>query len=52
MQLLLISSQVFFTIETIITAKYLNINPFDQPAVEEGKTLARKILEKKLGEAA
>ncbi len=33
-----------FTLETVITAKMLNINPFNQPAVEEGKILARKYL--------
>jgi glucose-6-phosphate isomerase len=33
-----------FMLETIITAKLLDLNPFDQPAVEEGKVLAHKIL--------
>lgn len=33
-----------FTLETILTAQMLNINAFDQPAVEDGKILARKIL--------
>lgn len=32
-------------LETVITAGMLQINAFDQPAVEEGKILARKILE-------
>jgi glucose-6-phosphate isomerase len=35
---------VHFMLETIITANLLELNPFDQPAVEEGKTIARKIL--------
>ena len=30
-----------FMLETIITAHLFEINPFDQPAVEEGKVLAR-----------
>jgi glucose-6-phosphate isomerase len=33
-----------FTLETILAAQMLQINAFDQPAVEEGKILARKIL--------
>lgn len=33
-----------FSLETIITAEFMGINAFDQPAVEEGKILARKIL--------
>ena len=36
-----------FTLETIITGKLLAINPYDQPAVEEGKIIARKLLERK-----
>jgi glucose-6-phosphate isomerase len=32
------------TLEVIFTAALLNINPFDQPAVEEGKRLAREYL--------
>jgi len=36
-----------FTLETILTAQMLEINAFDQPAVEEGKILARKILGQK-----
>jgi glucose-6-phosphate isomerase len=31
-------------LETIITANVINVNPFDQPAVEEGKLMAQKIL--------
>lgn len=33
-----------FMLETIIAAGLLNVNAFDQPAVEEGKVLARKFL--------
>jgi glucose-6-phosphate isomerase len=33
-----------FMIETILTAFGLGIDPFDQPAVESGKVLARQIL--------
>jgi len=33
-----------FTIEIILTASLMQINPFDQPAVEEGKILARNYL--------
>ncbi|HEY4136037.1 MAG TPA: glucose-6-phosphate isomerase [Alphaproteobacteria bacterium] len=33
-----------FMLETIITADLLGVDPFDQPAVEEGKVLARKYL--------
>lgn len=33
-----------FISETVITAELLGINPFDQPAVEEGKILARALL--------
>lgn len=35
---------VHFMLETIITAHLLELNPFDQPAVEEGKVFARQIL--------
>ena len=34
----------FFILETILIGKYLNINPFDQPAVEEIKKETKKIL--------
>ncbi|NDF11874.1 MAG: glucose-6-phosphate isomerase [Proteobacteria bacterium] len=34
-----------FMLETVATAHLLKLNAFDQPAVEEGKTLARKALE-------
>lgn len=33
-----------FMLETIIAGRILDIDPFDQPAVEEGKILARKYL--------
>ena len=33
-----------FMLETIFYAKILKINPFDQPAVEEGKIFAKEIL--------
>lgn len=33
-------------LETIITAKLLGVNPYDQPAVEAGKQLTRDILSK------
>ena len=35
---------VFFMLETIITAKLLGINPFNQPAVEKVKILTKNIL--------
>ena len=34
----------FFMLETILIGKCLNINPFDQPAVELIKTETKKIL--------
>ena len=34
----------FFMLETILIGKYLNINPFDQPAVELIKKETKKIL--------
>jgi glucose-6-phosphate isomerase len=33
-----------FMLETIIAARLLGVDPFDQPAVEEGKMLAKKYL--------
>ena len=33
-----------FMLETIVAADLLGVDPFDQPAVEEGKVLARKYL--------
>ncbi len=35
-----------FMLETIITAELLEINAYDQPAVEEGKLIARRLLSK------
>ena len=35
-----------FVIETLATAHLWQVNPFDQPAVEEGKQLTRKYLER------
>ncbi len=33
-----------FMLETIIAAHLLGVDPFDQPAVEEGKQLARRYM--------
>jgi glucose-6-phosphate isomerase len=33
-----------FMLETIVAARLLGVDPFDQPAVEEGKVLAKKYL--------
>ena len=33
-----------FILETIVTAALMNVNPYDQPAVEDGKKLAKKML--------
>ena len=33
-----------FMLETIIAAHLFGVDPFDQPAVEEGKVLTRKYL--------
>lgn len=33
-----------FMLETVVTARLLGVDPFDQPAVEEGKILARAYL--------
>ncbi len=38
-----------FMLETIIAARLLGVDPFDQPAVEEGKVLARAYLAEKTG---
>ena len=35
---------IFFILETIILARLMNINPFDQPAVEQVKRETNKIL--------
>jgi glucose-6-phosphate isomerase len=34
----------YFIVETVIVGKMLNINPFDQPAVEQVKTYTKKLL--------
>ena len=34
----------FFILETILLGRALNVNPFDQPAVERGKILTKKYL--------
>ena len=34
----------FFVLETILLSRLMNVNPFDQPAVEEVKTETKKIL--------
>ncbi|MSO74920.1 MAG: glucose-6-phosphate isomerase [Alphaproteobacteria bacterium] len=34
-----------FMVETVLIAKLIGVNPFDQPAVERGKVLVRQILE-------
>jgi len=36
-----------FMLETIIAAHLLGVDPFDQPAVEEGKVLARRYMEER-----
>ena len=36
----------FFILETILLAKLINVNPFDQPAVEKVKVETKKILSK------
>ena len=33
-----------FMLETIVAAHLLGVDPFDQPAVEEGKVLAKRYL--------
>lgn len=38
-----------FMLETVFTADLLGVNPFDQPAVEEGKELARRYLSERAG---
>ncbi len=40
------SLMMFFFIETILCCSLLNLNPFNQPAVEEGKKLAKIYLNK------
>ena len=34
----------YFIIETVILGKLLNINPFDQPAVEQVKVYTKQLL--------
>ena len=36
-----------FIMETILLGKLINVNPFDQPAVEEVKVLTKKFLASK-----
>ena len=38
-----------YMIETIVAAHLLGVDPFDQPAVEDGKILARKYLQESAG---
>ena len=40
------SLMMFFFIETILSCFLLDLNPFDQPAVEEGKKLTKELLKK------
>ena len=37
---------IFFILETILLGKALNVNPYDQPAVELIKTETKKFLKK------
>jgi glucose-6-phosphate isomerase len=37
-----------FMLETILMGRLMGVDPFDQPAVEEGKVLARQYLESKI----
>ena len=39
------SLMMYFFVETIFSCYLVNVNPFDQPAVEEGKILTKKNLE-------
>lgn len=36
-----------FMLETILTARLMDVDAFDQPAVEDGKILAKKLLQKR-----
>ena len=38
----------FFVLETILLSRLMDINPFDQPAVEQVKTETKKFLGQKL----
>jgi glucose-6-phosphate isomerase len=40
-----------FMLETIVAAHLLEIDPFDQPAVEDGKQRARRYLDEMKGRA-
>ncbi|MES2252174.1 MAG: glucose-6-phosphate isomerase [Pseudomonadota bacterium] len=40
------SLMMYFMLETLAAAKFWNVDPFDQPAVEEGKILAIEYLNK------
>ena len=39
------SLMMFLFLETIFSCYFINADPFDQPAVEEGKILTKKFLE-------
>ena len=39
------SLMMFLFLETIFSCYFINVDPFDQPAVEEGKILTKKFLE-------
>ncbi len=41
-----------FMLETVLTADILKINPYDQPAVEDGKKLAKAYLQEQLAQGA
>ena len=41
---------IFFILETILLARLMNVNPYDQPAVEQVKNETRKFLRKKFSE--
>lgn len=41
-----------FMLETVLSADILKINPYDQPAVEDGKKLARAYLQEQLSQGA
>ncbi len=41
-----------FMLETVIAARLIGVNPFDQPAVEEGKVLVRQYLQDPEGVAS
>ena len=34
----------FFVLETILLSRLINVNPFNQPAVEQGKILTKQYL--------